>query len=621
MKTWICTTLANFYGPMQGAARLYAYLKKDGYDVFLEDFNQNAYFALLSQGNLAQVLEGLKNNIDSFSRSKYLREDVGSLLSNSSNKGIDHILEKATGHKLENKDILFALLEAGDFVIEEIEKARQVLDREFLRLPPREFLIAFQTFLCGKAILDAAYYPAQLDMGLGFYGDEYSTNANDIIRATTDLRHNYLIPYFLNMVIPQFNKDQPAIVGISITHTSELIPAFTLARLIKSANPSTHICLGGATPTEVAYRMVKNLSLWEIFDSLVLGPGESSFGELIDHLESKRDLSDVPNLIYKAGSSIRQSKLLQDFDINNACTPDYGSVRPGSVLPLETASGCYWGKCIFCYYPRQGTASGEVAHEKKRVRNIQLVLQDIGVLRDKYHPGFIGFTDSSLHPKRIEQIVNYNMNSLNKVYFSAFIRLEKEFKSPAFCKKIAEGGFLGGQVGLESGSQRINDFINKGVKIADAEEIITNLNKAGILIHLYTIIGTPGETLEDSQKTYNFINRMRDTLTLGWQIYPLYVVEHGPLNERAAEFGLTTVPLPDEYLSQFMLYNVQHGVTQNQSMQLSISFSQELLKYINPVHEIMDIESHKVFLLLQQARGFPPAKMKDIYAQISGLCS
>ena len=619
MKTWICTTLANFYGPMQGAARLYAYLKKEGYDISLEDFNQNAYFALLSQGNLAQALEGLMNNIDSFSRSKYLREDLGCLLSNSSNKGIDHMLQKATGRKLENKDIFYTLLETGDFVIGEIEKARLVLDREFLGLPPQEFLENFQKLLCGKAILDAAYYPAQLDMGLGFHGSEYSTNANDIIRGTTDLRHNYLIPYFRSTVIPQFNKEQPAVVGISITHTSEFVPAFTLARLIKSANPSTHICLGGATPTEVAYRIVRNSALWEFFDSLVLGPGESSFGELIDHLESKKDLSGVPNLIYKAGSSIKQSKLLQDFDINNACTPDYVSVRPGSVLPLETSSGCYWGKCIFCYYPRQGTASGDIAYERKRVRNIELVLQDITVLRDKYNPGFIGFTDSSLHPKRIEQIVNYNMNNVNKVHFSAFIRLEKEFKSPSFCRKIAEGGFLGGQIGLESGSQRINDLINKGVDLKDAEEIITNLHRAGILIHLYTVIGTPGETTEDAQKTYDFINRMHDKLTLGWQIYPLYVVEHGPLNERAEEFGLTTIPLPDEYLSQFMLYSVQKGLTQNQSMKLSIGFSQELLKYIHPVHEIMDIESHKVFLLLQQAKGFPPAKIKDVYAQVSGI--
>ena len=101
------------------------------------------------------------------------------------------------------------------------------------------------------------------------------------------------------------------------------------------------------------------------------------------------------------------------------------------------------------------------------MRDIELVLEDIGKLRDAYDPVFIGLTDSSLHPKRLEQIVDYNDNNEKKVNFTAFIRFEKEFKSPTFCQKLADGGFLGGQVGLESGVQRVNDIINKGVDIGD----------------------------------------------------------------------------------------------------------------------------------------------------------
>lgn len=591
---------------MQGAARLYAYLKKNGYDISLKDFNQDAYFALLSRNSLEQTLEGLKYNLDSVSRSKYLREDLGSLLSNNSNNGINLLLEKATGTKYGSKDIFYALLEGSSFVIAEIEKAREVLDRRFFSLSPEEFLANFRMLLCGKAIIDATYYPAHLDLGLGFHGTAYSTSANDMIRATADTRYNFLIPYFRDYVIPVFKQEQPDVVGISITHTSEFIPALTLARMVKSANPETHICLGGAMPTEVAYRIVKNPPLWDIFDSLVVGPGEEVFGELIDHLESGKDLSGVPNLIYKSGNSIRKSEKLHDFDINNACTPEYVSVRPGSALPLETASGCYWGKCIFCYYPRQGTASGEVEYNKKRVRNIELVLEDIGTLRDKYEPSFIGITDSSLHPNRIEQIASYNRSSGKRIHFSAFIRMEKEFCSLAFCQKIAEGGFVGGQVGLESGSQRVNDVINKGIDLKDADTILKNLHQAGILVHLYTMIGTPGETMADAQMTYDFINRLRDFLVLGWQIYPLYVVEHGPLNERNTDFGLTNVPLPDEYLSQFMVYGLQNGLSQEESTQLSVRFSEQLRQYLHPINEIMDIESHKVFLLTQQARRASP---------------
>jgi anaerobic magnesium-protoporphyrin IX monomethyl ester cyclase len=612
MKIWLCNTLASFFGPMQGAARLYAYLKNDGYDISLKDFNQNAFFSLLTPENLRQTLEGLQNDLDSYTRTSYLRENIGAILSNNSRHGIDLLLEKATGRKSAIKDILFGLLEASDFIIGEVDKANQVLDDRFFSLPPQELLTKFRTLLCGKAIIDAAYFPAQLDMGLGFYGTAYSTSVHDIKRAITDARHNFLLPYFQNKVVPIFSEEQPDVVGISITHTSEIIPAFTLARLLKSINASTHICLGGATLTEVAYRIVTNPELMEFYDSLVLGPGEIAFGELIDRLQSQKGISSVPNLMYKSGDTIKKSDKTLEFDINDACTPDFGPLRPGSVVPLETTSGCYWGKCIFCYYPRQGSPSEDPTYSKKRVRRTELVLHDIATLRDKYNPSFIGFTDSSLHPNRIREIAEYNMNVTKKVSFSAFIRLEKDFTSPAFCHKIAEGGFLGGQVGLESGSQRINDIIGKGVDLQDAEIILHNFHNLGILTHVYTMVGTPGETHEDALKTFEFLNRLHDILPLGWQIYPLYVVEHGPLNERASEFGLNVIPLPSEYLSQFTLFNVKDGLSQNESTRLSLRFSEQLRPYLHPVCDLMDIESCKAFILLQHARGMPIEEIKTM---------
>ena len=231
--------------------------------------------------------------------------------------------------------------------------------------------------------------------------------------------------------------------------------------------------------------------------------------------------------------------------------------RPGTPIPLETASGCYWGKCIFCYYPRQGSSGIEGGFDNKRLRRIELVIDDIKIIRDTYHPSYIGITDSSLSPERLEQIVDFNLAETNKFKFAAFIRLEKKFKSTEFCRKIANGGFLGGQAGLESGSQRVNDVINKGVNLKDAELILHNLHHAGLLTHLYTLIGTPGETAAEAIQTKEFLKKLSGCLNLGWQIYGLYVVENGPLSERAKEFGLSVFPLPGKL--PFPIYRLQHN--------------------------------------------------------------
>jgi len=501
--------------------------------------------------------------------------------------------------KIREDNVIYALLSEKEYFISEVDRAREILDSRFFSLDADEFIQHFSTLLCGKALIDAAYFPAQLDFGLGFHGLAYTPKVSDIEHAVNDERHNFLIPYYKNAVLPVFNEEQPDIVGISISHVSEFIPAFTLANLIKSKNPDTHICLGGSTLTQVSHRVGKNPPLWKYFDSLVLGPGEFAFSQLIEHLETGKHLSGVPNLVYKENGSIKSSVKTHSFNIDDACTPEYVSVRPRAILPLETSSGCYWGKCIFCYYPKEGTADFSTEYSKGRVRNIELVIDDMKKLNDRYNPIYIGITDSAVHPRRLKQISEYNLQNKTKniIKFSAFIRFEKEFKEYTFCKSLAEGGFLGGQVGLESGCQRINDLINKGVDLGDAEVIIKNFYRAGIMLHIYSIVGLPGETKEDAQKTLDFFKRWQRMLTMNWQIYPMGVMEHGPLAARADEFGIELTPLPDDILSQVMLHKFKNGLSQAESMAYAISFYESLKGYLHPVNKLMDIESCKAFLM------------------------
>lgn len=89
MKTWICNVMANFYGPLLGAARLYAYVKKQGHDVSLKDLNQDAFFTLLSRDYLGPTLERVEWAIDSVSRNRFLREDLGSIVQHSSGNALD----------------------------------------------------------------------------------------------------------------------------------------------------------------------------------------------------------------------------------------------------------------------------------------------------------------------------------------------------------------------------------------------------------------------------------------------------------------------------------------------------------------------------------------------------
>jgi len=68
------------------------------------------------------------------------------------------------------------------------------------------------------------------------------------------------------------------------------------------------------------------------------------------------------------------------------------------------------------------------------------------------------------------------------------------------------------QIGVESGSQRILDFLKKGTSVEMNAEAIKNCRKIGIFSHCAFMIGIPTETEEDLKKTYYFIQKNKPDL-------------------------------------------------------------------------------------------------------------
>lgn len=116
--------------------------------------------------------------------------------------------------------------------------------------------------------------------------------------------------------------------------------------------------------------------------------------------------------------------------------------------------------------------------------------------------------------------------------------------------------------------------------------------------------------------TYDFFKRWHRFLKLDWQIYSLYVLEQGPLGQRASEYGIKATPLPEDYLAEIMLYQVENGLSQEESTALSIGYSERLKHFMHPLSKIMDNESLKIFLLAQMAKGIPPEKVRKVSIKI-----
>src|SRR5258708_16107248 len=63
--------------------------------------------------------------------------------------------------------------------------------------------------------------------------------------------------------------------------------------------------------------------------------------------------------------------------------------------------------------------------------------------------------------------------------------------------------------GIESGSQKILDRVNKEQTLEEIESAVTRAKKAGIqIVHGFFVVGNPDETVEDMRATFDFAARL-----------------------------------------------------------------------------------------------------------------
>jgi hypothetical protein len=316
-------------------------------------------------------------------------------------------------------------------------------------------------------------------------------------------------------------------------------------------------------------------------------------------IERGQPLSRVPDLLYKGSDGPVMSEHHAVIRAEELTTPEYVNLRPGAVLGLETSSRCSWGRCAFCVYSQLG-ADGVQADIGVQRTDEQMV-DDAARLAAEHDPSFLWLTDHTVSPARLRVLAEANQRRSQMVPFAAFLRLERAFESPDLCKALAAGGFLGGQAGLEAGSDRVNRLMNKGIDVASAPQVLRNFRDAGLMIHLYTMVGFPGETEGEAQATFEFLKTHRELLTLDWHVFWLGVVGHAPLAMHPERFGLTILRPPPDALVPYCGYVPREGLMSQDARRLAIEFEDKLAGLRHPLSRWMDNELYKLFLLKEKA--------------------
>lgn len=295
-----------------------------------------------------------------------------------------------------------------------------------------------------------------------------------------DLNGGHSLPDVINADIVGFYSNTP-----------QFPQAIRLVRKIRNINKTKDALyvIGGphvsGTPQDAT----------EDFDIVVVGEGEYLLLDIVRQKEAKKSfVSQIVRCEY-------------ENDINKFPFPDRDLIELKSykyfldsklTTTLVTSRGCPFG-CNFC--------ANNVWGKTLRMRSPQNVFEEVRMLRDKYgYQAFMFFDDTmTVDRKRMKEICKL-LETL-KIIYRCFMR--PDTVDSEILRLMHDSGCLEVGIGLESGSQRILDIVNKGEMAKKNMETIKICHDIGIRVKGFIIIGLPGENRESVRETIEFLKEAK----------------------------------------------------------------------------------------------------------------
>ena len=329
--------------------------------------------------------------------------------------------------------------------------------------------------------------------------DAYSESTGSLVQLLTS--------YYIDDLI-----DGADLIGISLTGINQIIPSFVLAGMIKKKNPAIKIVLGGSVPTRWFADRNNLPNIFEFVDYVIVNEGEVPIVALVDYLEGRSSIQDVPQLFYlNDNKEITYNNLpISNPEICALPTPVFNKadigryLSPVPSLPLLGCRGCYWCKCTFCDH-------SFVYNNDYRPANVDKVLFDINNYIDEYNVSYINFRDEAMSPSGLLGLSNRLIEDGADIKWSTDARLDRGLTYDIL-KTAHKAGLSILFFGLESINNRVIKLMNKGTHVDVSKRILTDAKMVGIGAHCFFICGFPTETIEEYQETVDFVIRNKDII-------------------------------------------------------------------------------------------------------------
>lgn len=351
----------------------------------------------------------------------------------------------------------------------------------------------------GKSL--AKVGPVTEPLGLAYLAAAIKENRADDVEIIDTIALNYN----LKDLQEHLQRIKSDVVGISILTPMYLVAKDTI-KIVRETLKDAIIIVGGPHVTIFPKETLKENN---DINYAVIGEGEETIIELLESIEKNKSKNKIKGIAYKKDNKIVINEprgFIKDLDKT--------SLPARELLPMErykptatyykklpsyvmlTSRGCPF-RCVYC---------SKISGNTYRHHSVERVIKEMEILINEYKTKEIIFRDDTFTISRpfivdlCNEIIKRELNK--KIKWTCMTRVN--LVDQELLNLMKKAGCWSMHYGVESGSQRLLDLIQKDITIAQIKNALKWTKKAKINTVAFFMLGLPTETKEESLETIKF---------------------------------------------------------------------------------------------------------------------
>lgn len=315
-------------------------------------------------------------------------------------------------------------------------------------------------------------------------------------------------------------RTRPPVVGVY----SNLMTRPNVLKVIAAAKGvGSKVVVGGPDPANYLDEYLSRGA-----DVIAIGEGELTLQDLVPHLleQGMDDLAGVQGIAYRDehGEIVRTEPRPMIADLDAQPFPDRAAIdqqryvdiwrkhhEQGSVS-LITARGCPF-TCTWCSHSVFG-----YSHRRRSPMN---VVDEVEHIVANYHPDLLWYADDVFTINH-KWLYDYSAELERRNLRLPFETISREDRlNEEIVQTLARMGCYRLWIGAESGSQKILDNMKRRTKADRVREMVHLLQKYGIEVGMFIMLGYDGEDRADLQATVDHLKEAGPDTFLTTVAYPI----------------------------------------------------------------------------------------------------